>query len=63
MDKTGYLTRPKLRAAYDRICDSPRGLRLHCECVASAEAFLRMIQRNADYRGITFDENAERLGY
>ena len=63
MDKTGYLTRPLLRAAYDRICDSPRGLRCKWERVASAEAFIRMIERNAAYRGVTFDENAERLGY
>lgn len=63
MDKTGYLTRPLLRAAYDRICDSPIGARCAFERVAAAEAFIRTIERTAAYRGISFDANAERLGY
>lgn len=58
MEKSGYLTRPKLRAAYDRICESAW---LHD--TRAAEAFLRTIWRYSVYRGISFDDAAERLGY
>ena len=45
IDASGYITCPKVRAAYDRICDSP-GLRLHFERVQSAEAFLQLLLRS-----------------
>jgi hypothetical protein len=63
MDKTGYLTRPLLRAAYDRICDSTTGNACAFERVRAAEAFIRTLHRIARIRGETFDTTAERLGY
>lgn len=62
MDERGFITRPKLRAAYSRICDS-RGGADRTNAMQAAEAFLRTISRMAAYNAISFDEMAERLGY
>jgi hypothetical protein len=59
MDETGYITRPRLRAAYEHIWNNNEPL----VRMRASEAFLRMIQRLADHRGITFDQCAEQLGY
>jgi hypothetical protein len=45
VDAYGHIVDRQVRAAYDRICDSPRGPRLHCERVRSAEAYLRLVLR------------------
>ena len=56
VDASGYITCPKVRAAYDRICDSPRGARLHMERVQSAEAFLRLLLRSEVARRMFYRE-------
>lgn len=58
MPPTGYLERPKLRAAYDRIVGS-------CarwpgqDGTRSAEAFLTFLANYADRHDMTFDEACE----
>lgn len=44
VDASGYITCPRVRGAYDRICDAPG--RLHFERVRSAEAFLSLLLRS-----------------
>jgi hypothetical protein len=58
-----YLERPKLRAAYERICDGGGVFTNHFQRVQHAEAFVRLIENQAAFHGVTFDAMAERLGY
>jgi hypothetical protein len=63
MDETGFLYRPRLRAAYNKICDGRLGNCTAAERCIAAEAFLNTIARVAQHRGISFDQCAEQLGY
>jgi len=64
IDANGRIARPKLLAAYERICGPVcRWYGSRTDQVRAAEAFLRMIQGQAKLNGISNDEQCERLGY
>lgn len=54
IDEHGRIICPKVLKAYEQICDSPRGLRLHYERVQSAEAFLKLLLRSEVARNLFY---------